>query len=206
MRKTLLVCSRCSSTTIHSLLCSEESEVQYLNGEGIYNYEPGTYSLLRCDGCRQISVYVWSPFHNPGSEFGEKTYPADMVLSSAVPKLVRTIYLQAEKIKQHSTIAYAILARKVLEEIIKERGIAERNLAQGMSILAKRGEIPPFLAEAATLIRIFGNTAAHASEEHIDGLHVLMIEKFLATLIEYLYEAPATLNEFKVLLEMEHND
>jgi Domain of unknown function (DUF4145) len=148
-------------------------------------------------------VYIWSSFHSPHSEFGERTYPRSVSEESGIPYIVRDAYREAERVKQHSNVAYAILARRVLEVIAKERGVAERNLSRAMSVLADRGEIPPILAEAATLIRTFGNVSAHSSVEKINGIHVEMIEKFLEALVQYLYVAPAALEGFKFLLDIE---
>jgi hypothetical protein len=205
-RKALLVCARCSIATIHSLLCSEESDYQHCDADGYYASEPATYNIFRCDGCTQISMYVWSAFHSPHSEFGERTYPADAAEELGIPLAVRTDYRQAEQVRLHSNVAYAVLARRVLEVVAKDRGIAERNLARAMSLLAASGQIPPLLKEAATLIRTFGNSAAHASEDVINGLHVEVIEKFLAVLIEYLYVAPAALYEFRMLLGIDGDE
>lgn len=72
--------------------------------------------------------------------------------------------------------------------------------------MAERGDIPPLLAEAATLIRTFGNAAAHDTASAITGTHTQMIEKFLAVLVEYLYVAPAALREFKFILALETDD
>jgi Domain of unknown function (DUF4145) len=151
-------------------------------------------------------VYIWSHFHSPHSEFGEQTYPPSVAEESGIPHTVREAYREAERVKQHSNVAYAILARRVLEVIAKERGVSERNLSRAMSVLAIRGEIPPILSEAATLIRTFGNVSAHSSVEKINGMHVEMIEKFLEVLVQYLYVAPAALDGFKSLLDIEPDD
>jgi len=98
------------------------------------------------------------------------------------------------------------MARKVLEIIAKERGVADRNLSHALSALVAKGEIPPFLAEAVTLIRTFGNAGAHPTGEEVNGLHVEMIEQFLAILVQYLYVAPAALYQFKCLLDIGNDD
>lgn len=202
-RKAVLICARCGVATTHGLVCSEDSDYQYCDAEGYDAIEPATYNAFRCEGCTQISMYMWSAFHNPRSEFGERVYPLNTSENSGVPAAVRVAYAQAERVRLHSSSAYAVLARRVLEVIARDRGIPERNLSRSMSLLADTGQIPPLLAEAATLIRTFGNSAAHASGDVINGLHVQMIEKFLAVLIDHLYVAPAALHEFKMMLGLD---
>jgi Domain of unknown function (DUF4145) len=205
-RRTFHGCHRCIGATVHTLICSEESDFRHCDAEGFFHHEPATYSVFRCDGCTEISVYIWSAFHNPESEFGQSIYPPRVAEEAGIPDLVRRAYLEAEALRRHSNSAYVVLARKVLEIIARDRGVTERNLSRSLSVLVERGEIPPLLAEAATFIRIFGNTGAHSSEDNITGIHVEMIEKFLEVLVQYIYVAPAALRDFKTLLEIEDND
>lgn len=205
-RRTFLICCRCGIATIHKLLRSEESDYRYFDAGGHYGHEPATYNLFKCDGCMQISMYIRSAFHSPESEFGERIYPEVVAQDSGIPANVALAYREAERIRQNSNGAYAVMARKVLELIAKEQGVRGRNLAKAISSLADRGVIPPFLAEAATLIRIFGNAGAHSSDNPINALHVSLIEKFLAVLVEYVYVAPAALHELKIALDIDQND
>lgn len=205
-RKTFLICNRCGTSTIHTLRCAIESDVEHYDIEGFRMYEPATYRTFQCDGCTQVSLYIWSALYSPGSEFGEPAYPMKEQELYGVPDAVQLAYRQAEKVRTHSTAAYAVLARRVIEAIARDRGIVEKNLSRAVTIMAARGEIPPLLAEAATLIRTFGNTAAHESGEAINWNHVQMIEKFLVVLIEYLYVGPATLRDFKFILDIGGED
>jgi hypothetical protein len=196
------MCRRCDVATVHTLLCATDSDFEHCDADGYRHSEPATYSVFRCNGCTRVSVYIWSAFHSPQSEFGEQDYPCDFVDFEGVPTAVRNVYQQAERVKPHSKVAYAVLARKVLEEIIKDRCLAERNLSSSLTILAERGEIPPLLAEAAKHIRLLGNMAAHEAEVSFNEIHVQMIEKLLAILIDHLYTAPSALQEFKILLDL----
>lgn len=205
-RRTFHGCRRCGSATVHTVVCSEESDFRHCDIEGFFHHEPATYSVFRCDGCTEISVYIWSAFHNPESEFGQLIYPPRIGEEPEIPDLVRKAYQEAEAVRWHSNSAYAVLARKVLEIIAKDRGVTEHNLSRSLSVLAERGEIPPLLAKATTLIRTFGNAGAHSSENNITGIHVEMIEQFLEVLMQHIYIAPAALRLFKTLLETEDND
>ena len=205
-RKSFLICRRCNNSTIHTLQCSSESDIEFHDAEGYRMHEIAKYNVFQCEGCTRVSMYIWSPFHSSYSEFGEQVYPPLLQEIEGVPRAVMLAYQQAEQIRLHSTAAYAVLARKVLEAIAKDWGINENNLSTALSTLAAKGKIPPTLAEAATLIRTFGNAAAHECGTTINWIHLEMIEKFLAVLIEYLYTAPAALREFKFFLDIENEE
>jgi Domain of unknown function (DUF4145) len=202
-RRTFLVCTRCTQATIHSLLNFEESDFKSCSADGFVSHEPATYHFFRCDGCTQISVYIWSALHSPYSEFGELIYPRRFIDGITLPDSVKVAYVEAEKIRPHSVTAYAVLSRKVLEVIANERGINERNLSRALEVLAATNQIPPVLAEAATLIRVFGNVGAHSGGGELNGLHAEMIGQFLELIVQYVYEAPAALHNFKCLLGLD---
>lgn len=203
LRKTFLVCGRCTVATVHTLLCVTDSDYEHFDADGYKGVEPATYNLFRCDGCTRVSVYIWSAFHSPQSEFGEQDYPSECGEVHGAPASVRIAYQQAERVKSRSKIAYAVLARRVLDAIVKDRCPEARSLSRGLDALAARGDIPPLLAEAAKHIRLFGNMAAHEAKAHFNEIHVQMIEKVLAVLVEHLYITPSALQEFKLLLDLD---
>lgn len=126
--QTFLVCDRCNVATIHTLLNSSDSDVEHYDAEGYRLHLPATYSTFRCNGCTRVSLFLWSPFHNPHSEFGEQVFPPSLQEAQGMPGAVQLAYRQAEQVRRHSNEAYAILARKVLEAIVKDYGIGNRNL------------------------------------------------------------------------------
>ena len=199
-KKTFLPCSRCNIATIQTALCAVDSDVEYMDADGHSGIEPATYTLFRCDGCTRISLYIHSAFNNPQSEFGEQAFPQTLNDIRGAPTTVQQAYFQAKHIKNTSQVAYAILARRVLDAIAQDKCPGERNLAQALQALAIRGEIPSFLADTMKHIRLFGNAAAHDAAFPISEIHVEMIDSFLEILINHLYVAPASLQEFKLLL------
>lgn len=201
--QTFLACGRCHIATVHTLLCTTDSDYEYFDADGYKGVEPATYHVFRCDGCTRFSLYIWSAFHSPQSRFGEQDYPVDSVDVPGAPTSVRVAYKQAARVKSHSKVAYVVLARRVLDAIVNDRCPEARNLSLGLNALAAKCEIPPMLSEAANHIRLFGNMAAHDADSHFNDIHVQMIEKFLALLVEHLYITPSALQEFKILLDLE---
>lgn len=201
---TFMSCIRCGTSTLHTQLCESDSDVQFWDANEYLVTEPATYSAHRCNGCLQISLYIWSSVHNPGSKFGEQVFPSlQMQDIGFIPKNVLHAYHQAEQVKLKSNTAYAILARKVLEAIAYDQEPDCHNFSQAISKMITRRGIPSYLSESTTLIRKFGNIAAHSSEP-ITGTHMQLIEKFLNALIEYLYTAPGDFKIFKIMLSIEN--
>lgn len=206
LTQTFLVCGRCDIATVHTLLCTTDSDYEYFDADGYRAVEPATYNVFRCDGCTRISVYIQSAFHSPQSQFGKQDYPVDSVDVPGAPASVRGAYKQAAQVKSHSKVAYVVLARRVLDAIVKDRCPEERNLSLALRSLAAKGDIPPMLAEAAKHIRLLGNMAAHEADRNFNEIHVQMIEKFLDVLVEYLYITPRALQDFKALLDLEGDE
>lgn len=199
----LLKCCRCNLSTAHALIGQSESDYEYIDAEGSKCFEPATYRNFQCNNCSQVSLYVWSAFNNPLSNFGEQVYPVSEVLMTGTPTLVNAAYMQALEVKPHSKVAYLVLARRVLDAIVNDQKLQGRNLADALSIWATKGGIPPLLVEATDIIRKLGNQAAHEVDNDFNELHVQLIEKSLTTLIEYIYIMPDSFHELKSLLNME---
>jgi len=63
--------------------------------------------------------------------------------------------------------------------------------------LAKKGEIPPVLVEITTVLRTLGNSGAHNTDQKVTVPMTWQMDKFFRTLVEYVYVAPARIEEFK---------
>ncbi|MNY38052.1 hypothetical protein D3C86_1726510 [compost metagenome] len=98
------------------------------------------------------------------------------------------------------------MARRVLETVAKDRGINRRNLADALAELVVREHVPPVLAEAMTLIRLFGNASAHNKSQEVNSLHTEMIARFLDALLEQIYVLPAEIGMFKLLMNIDSGD
>ena len=199
--KAVLYCPHCGNTSVQVLLLEQPySERYYGVSDGSVDEFPAIYRIVRCETCQEVLVY--SVNQELDSEWGDNLFgtllfPKQTAFSDAVPEKVRSIYLEAVKVKAISEIAFVILARRVLEEIAHERGAKKGDLAKSIEELVSRGELPTVLAEATSLIRLIGNAGAHASDKKITQPQVWAIDDFLKAVIEYLYVAPKKVNEFK---------
>jgi len=164
--------------------------------------EPAYYTGFSCVSCTDLSIYLKSPFHNPTSEYGNLIFPERPEDYEGLPKAIAEAYWEAMRVKRVSRPAFALMGRRLLEEVARDQGCSATNLAAALGKLSESGRLPPLLAKASTMIRVFGNVAAHDSSMALNEHHVAMIDEFLRLIIEYVYVAPSSLHTFEHLLEI----
>lgn len=197
----VLYCPHCGNTSVQTLLRTHEYRQPIYEVEsGREVLQPSTYHLTKCETCNDLLLYSYCElFGNDeaAGPYGSLAYPAQIGWGHAIPDRVRRFYLEALRVKSASPTAFTILARRVLEEIVRERGGSSGTLAKGLENLAKTGLLPPFLAEASTLIRLVGNIGAHADDIEVTPHQAWTVEHFLKAVLEYVYVAPYRIEEFK---------
>ena len=82
-------------------------------------------------------------------------------MDESVPSAVANNYREAKAVQNVSPNAFAVLIRRALEAMCDDRGVPTGRLQQRLEQLAKRGEIPPILAEITSVLRTLGNSGAH---------------------------------------------
>ena len=202
LRKTLLVCIHCGNITAQEPLFTLDFAHRYVDVEGYSMTEPATYHGFACECCTDLSIYMHSNLHSPASDYGDLVYPRGSEKYLGVPKAVANAYEEAQKVRRVSKLAFSLMGRRVLEEIAKDQGCTVNNLAAALNQLSTGCKLPIFLSEASTMIRMFGNAAAHDSALEFNEHHVDMINEFLDLLIYHLYVAPASLQAYKYLLNV----
>jgi hypothetical protein len=160
---------------------------------------PATYYVASCDTCKGILVYLDIPDRTEPDEFelAGLAWPQKQTLHVAVPKPIRQIYEEAALIRNLSADAFAVQIRRALEAICNDRGITVVNLHDALRELAKKGEIPPVLAEFTDVLRLLGNIGAHWTGQKVHPLQTHAIDDFFRAVVEYIYVAPSKLKEFK---------
>jgi hypothetical protein len=107
-------------------------------------------------------------------------------------------------VQQTAPNAYAVMLRRALEAICRDRGVAKSTLHDSLEELSKRGEIPPILAEMTTVLRQLGNDGAHAASRKVTVPLTWVMDEFFRAVIEYVYVAPGKLANFKARLDGKH--
>jgi len=138
----------------------------------------------------------WDLSDNFGDlDYANLEYPYVRKFDKALPEAIRIEYEEAKKVFKISPIVFAILARRVMEMICADQSAEGSNLKAKIEDLAKKDVIPKSLARMAGAIRYLGNIGAHSEAKIISNEEVQILNDFMVAIIEYVYTAPAKLEE-----------
>ena len=188
-KEQLHICPRCGNNT--TLRLEHELEIEedlydvdnYFATVG-YNY----YYTFSCSSCNRVSIYAHF-FTNPVEMKLSKLdliYPVVKNVSYFLPKEVKQNYLEAKKVQNISAVSFAILIRKSLEQICKDKNAKGSNLSAMIADLSKREVLPKKMVELATLIRQLGNVSAHDSYP-VDFWDVDLLDELFHFIADYIY-------------------
>ena len=182
-----LHCEHCGNRGIHTVIdgVTETELVEFEPGNSFE--EEFEIVFTRCENCLKHSLYV---FLNGNSDESISLYPKEKQIDSAVPKAIRDAYMEALKIKRHSSIAFVVMVRRSLESLCKQKKAKGENLYKKIEDLGQKGIIPKALCEMANLIRLLGNEGAHADNKVFTIEEIEVLDYFYSTIIEYVYVGP----------------
>jgi len=194
----LMTCPHCGNQTPHKLVFKHTYDGRWYGSDGKLSEEPepsSIYFAFECATCHDISLYhLFEP-----QEYKDATlmYPQSGTLDESVPSAVANNYREAKAVQNVSPNAFAVLIRRALEAMCDDRGVPTGRLQQRLEQLAKRGEIPPILAEITSVLRTLGNSGAHNTSQCVTVPMTWKMDEFFRALVEYVYIAPSKLREFR---------
>ncbi len=132
------------------------------------------------------------------------SYPAERIdfdASSIPPKVLAAM---EEAITCHASscfVASAIMVRKCLEELCRDRKAKGTNLKERLRALGSAVILPPELLQGLDDLRLLGNDAAHVESEEYDQIGEAEVE----TAIEFTKEVLKAVFQYSALLERLRN-
>ncbi len=158
-----------------------------------YSFEYGdTYQIVKCPACNKINFVSFS-WHEHWPEARPNyivLYPQNGAEPVGLPDHILKAYRAAEKVRTVYISAYAILLRRILEEVCLNRQAQGSNLAAMLKDLASKQEIPEKLVNVAKGLRELGNIGAHAGEGELGEDEVPILKALCDAILEYIYSAP----------------
>jgi hypothetical protein len=99
-------------------------------------------------------------------------------------------------------VAGAIMVRKTLEELCRERGAAGPNLKERVKSLQTKVILPPELLEGLDDLRLLGNDAAHVESQEYNQVGEEEVEvgiEFAKEVLKAVYQYSALLQRLRAL-------
>lgn len=203
MKKTerIIQCAHCGNETVHGLLYVAKTVQQAysaIDEEETIDYEI-SYYLTRCKTCKGISLFADDEFDDIQGDISKATlcYPKQKKFGDEIPELILKTYLEAKRIQQISSTAFAVMIRRSLEYLCKHQKAKGHTLKNQLDDLALKGIIPANLAAMGETLRELGNVGAHASSYKIDRTEVRAMDDFFIAMLEYVYVGPSKLQKLK---------
>jgi hypothetical protein len=156
------------------------------------------FSLLftKCRTCDEEGLYSC---YEDGEEI-TPLWPNNLDLGEAVPDEVKKMYVEANAVRRASPNSFAVLIRRALEAICKDKGLSKRNLADNLTDLTSSLGLPETLVHITQATRLLGNMGAHYGKTGVSKKQVEALDEFFKGIIQYVYTAPAQLKRYNKLL------
>ena len=141
------------------------------------------------------------------SQVDEVVYPMDQYsrqpLAEAVPADLRKLYLEAASIESQSPNGAAFLARRILEQALRDRFKSKQRLVDLIDRFLEEEHPPQRLHDLMTDIRQFGNIAGHPGQSidgewiDIDSSEAEYTLDVASEVLDFLYVRPARQEEMR---------
>lgn len=201
----VVICPHCGNETNLEVVYSIETpeKVYSMNDPDDFIELDTTYYLTQCKTCLSIALYCDTEADEKQGKLSEAyiCYPAQKLYHDYIPLSIRETYTEAKRIKNISPTAFAVMIRRGLEFICKEKKAKGRNLNQQLRDMGKSEIIPHTLVEMGDTLRFLGNLGAHATEYKIDRNEAQAMDDFFSAMIEFVYIAPEKLNKVKEIIK-----
>lgn len=205
----VLVCFHCGNKTA----MKEIAKYTHKDTDEIWNYsisinEPidfvtftKVWHLFLCPVCINVTLVEHeynteelAPNGKPLSN-EEIIYPFKAIQQNNIPEGVSRAFESALKTRQIDGTICAIAIRRTLEMMCKDRGGEGKTLYDKLKSLSEKGILPPILNEMASVLRIIGNSTAHADETNFSQDLVSSMIEFTQIILDYVYNLPKQIEQ-----------
>lgn len=205
----VLYCNHCGNTAGHFLLCETGSNTTIYNKEDLSETDliDCNYYLTKCKTCFKVSLYYDCEYDEHQGYITEAhlCYPVIKTPSEEIPLKISETYNEALRVEKVSYGAFALLIRRALELLCKDKNAKGKSLKDQLEDLAAKNVIPLNLCQMADTLRKLGNISAHNDNYRIDIEEVIVMKDFFIAMLEYVYVAPAKIEKLKQSINRKTN-
>ncbi|WP_408010774.1 DUF4145 domain-containing protein [Pseudalkalibacillus sp. A8] len=206
----ILTCEHCGNKTPMRLLNKYE-HVTTLELRDDYDiHYRDIFEVFQCPVCEGIQL-VHTYWHSEDAyhegfdiyeEHGSVLFPVnERIRLGMLPSNIKGAYESALKVKSIDKTICVMSLRRTLEMVCKDKGAVNGQLHQKLNELQQKGILPPLIGDISTLIKDFGNMAAHGDDVEFDRLLVESMFGFTNRILEYVYVLPREIKRAKSEME-----
>ena len=210
----IFVCYSCGNRTPHTELCTYAAPQLFEQIDDQVIVEQYVWVALICGTCSALSLRGGFAFSPAGKTIevasAKRLFPSGPEIvppphavspSDPIPNAVVSAYSAAWPLRFLNPGAFANQVRRCLEFICEDQHAKGATLGAQLKDLAKRGILPPDLAEVAELLREVGNIGSHAGPKRFDVWDAELIDELFKTMVRYIYVAPAQVRRMRQRLK-----
>lgn len=183
--------------------CRQRGTFESLSGHDIAIHPRTVVGYRRCPDPACLALVFFAADTQTGGIM--VSYPAERIDFDAVNIPTPVISSLEEAITCHANkcfIASAIMVRKTLEELCRERGATGGNLKERIKALGTKVVLPTELLNGLDDLRLLGNDAAHIESNEYDKVGQEEVEigiEFAKEVLKAVYQYSALLNRLRGL-------
>lgn len=174
---------------------AHHAEKKKPNGHKILNFD-----TLECGNCKGYVLCLWSAGSGLHS-FRVLPWPLKYEKHPEHwPATVGRFWLQAKRsLADENWDAATVMARSSMQAALREQEAKGPNLKQEIESLTQKGLLPPIMREWADTLRDLGNESAHPHPDQppMSSRDAKDIVRYLDFLLEYLYDLPKQIAEYR---------
>jgi hypothetical protein len=204
------LCLNCGILTMLRIRAEYVYSVNEEDYRGTKDINRIKWTLLQCPDCLEPTLiqadqvtkreYLSNTWKTT-TEAIRALYPFERQIPPNLPEPIGKMYAEAIKVKLLSPSSCAVLVRRTLEAVCQRENATGRTLANKLKQLADTGKIPQTLVDVALHLKQLGNLGAHFDvNDDVSVEDVSIILDFVELFLDYLYVAPAKIQEVKYRL------
>ena len=191
-------CAHCGNLAPMAIEATVKKIAEYFH-EGISWNEGFILEITACPACDQRMLRKLQIHDGREPDRGvvavEVLYPVSPEIPLGLPDSIEKGFRSALRIQAVDPNAYGVLLGRVVDLVCSDRKAEGSTMFERLEDLADRGEIPEKLSDVAQKLRKMRNIGANADLGELTEDDVPVLDRLCRALLDYVYSAPALVEE-----------
>jgi hypothetical protein len=211
----VMVCYHCGNKTSMKIV----AEHNLTEHEDIWDYSVDLFkpayfisfykqwNIFLCPVCNEITVEKRTHFSEETEPNGKPIYNTEIIYpqnsseSNFIPSSVSKAFEAALKVRNLDGAICIMALRRTLEKMCKLKEAEGKTLSLKLKDLQNKKILPPIMDQISDILRIEGNSAAHADDVDFTPENVRLMIDFTQVILDYVYTLPAKIERAQIRIK-----